>query len=209
MRPTKLIAAAVALLAAGGVGASGPALAQAEEIPPRAIKVGPDEYRVPFVVEDDGCQFFTRWSPVDDTHRGGYYQRADGSYTESRAEADCLPTGGPTWAVSGTADKEGRWSVGDIRKSNHGPAEDDGTTYMLLARDVQGNIIASGGFERAQVTETSGLVWYGWGVRIAVPEEPIEHLVILDEEARSVYRRRWDEIRGCALGNVRGNCARE
>ena len=194
----------------------------AAEIPRGAILVGVDEYRVPSAVEDDGCQFYTRRSKADPTHRGGYYQKPDGEFTTERSEADCPTTGGPTYSITELAQGEG-WVVLDVSTSSYGPSADEGTTYRLVALDADGNVLSSNGFERHEVAQGDrGQIFvygsvgtaknlysgrefgdaeagkedpaavYGWGVRIPKGGERIDRITILDGGANVVHETQWE-----------------
>ena len=93
MRPAGI--AAIALTLALGACAAAPEKPPGEgsgmshEVPAGAIQVGEDYYMVPVGADAGGCTQYAPWSGSNPVKTAIYYQKADGSFTLSKEEADC------------------------------------------------------------------------------------------------------------------------
>lgn len=66
-------------------------VATTKEPPPDSVKISDDVFMAPVGTDASGCQLYTAWSGVHAVLTVIQYQRADGSFTSIRTEADCPP----------------------------------------------------------------------------------------------------------------------
>ena len=88
---TALVAAATACQPHGDQPVNGetPASSEAVDVPEGAIKVTDKLYMVPVSKDETGCQQYSAHAIGGFAPTVIYYRRADGSFTEDRAEANC------------------------------------------------------------------------------------------------------------------------